>query len=318
MKYLVTGGAGFIGSHIVEELLSRNETVRILDNFSTGRWENIVEFLDRVELIEGDIRSYHTVLKSVQGIDIVLHQAALPSVPRSILDPITTDEVNIRGTLNVLHCSRAAGVKRVVFASSSSVYGKSLELPLHERLIPDPMSPYAITKLTGEKYCQTFSRIYELETICLRYFNVFGRRQNPNSQYSAVIPKFIKAIMSDRRPIIYGDGSQSRDFTYVSNIVSANILAATAGIENISATPVINIAGHQQTQVLTLAHLINEILGKNVSPVFEHERVGEVRNSYADISLARKTINYTPRIDFQEGLRLTIESYQKNPVEVPS
>lgn len=313
MKYLVTGGAGFIGSHIVEELLRRNECVRILDNFSTGRWENIEGFIDRAELIEGDIRSYHTVLKSVEGIDIVLHQAALPSVPRSILDPITTDEVNIRGTLNVLHCSKAAGVKRVIFASSSSVYGKSNELPLHEKLIPDPLSPYAITKLTGEKYCQVFSQIYGLETICLRYFNIFGPRQNPNSQYSAVIPKFIKAIMNEKNPIIYGDGKQSRDFTYVSNVVAANMLAAKVEIRDPGKSLVINIACHQQTDINTLADLINKFLGKNIPPHHEKERVGEVRHTFADIRLASETIKYFPVVDFQEGLKLSIESYQKKP-----
>ena len=231
MKFLVTGGAGFIGSNIVEELLKRGYSVRILDNFSTGRRENIKEFLNDIELIEGDIRSYHTVQKAVKGIDVILHQAALPSVPRSINDPITTNEVNVGGTLNILDAAKDAGVKRIVFASSSSVYGDNPVLPKHEGMLPNPLSPYAVSKLTGEHYMRVFNKLYGLETISLRYFNVFGPKQDPNSQYSAVIPKFIKAIKEDRKPIIYGDGMQSRDFTYVANVVEANILAATADCE---------------------------------------------------------------------------------------
>jgi len=229
-KYLVTGGAGFIGSHIVEELLNRGEFVRVLDNFSTGRRQNILPFIDNpnFELIEGDLRSYHIVLEAVRGIDYVLHQGALPSVPRSVKDPITTNDVNVNGTLNILDASINAGVKRVVFASSSSIYGNSEELPKREDMKPAPESPYAISKYAGERYCQIFTKLYGLETVCLRYFNVFGPRQDPNSQYSAVIPKFIRLIKEGQSPIIYGDGEASRDFTYVVNVVNANLLACTS------------------------------------------------------------------------------------------
>ncbi|MBN2365434.1 MAG: NAD-dependent epimerase/dehydratase family protein, partial [Calditrichaeota bacterium] len=210
MKYLVTGGAGFIGSNLSEALLQRGHSVRILDNFATGRRENIAPFLDEIELFEGDLRSYHIVRDAVDGMDFVLHQGALPSVPRSIKDPITTNQVNVEGTLNILDAAADAGVKRVVFASSSSIYGDSEVLPKQEDMTPNPLSPYAVSKLAGEKYCQVFARIYNLHTVALRYFNVFGPRQDPNSQYSAVIPKFIGAILHNRQPVIFGDGKQSR------------------------------------------------------------------------------------------------------------
>ena len=226
MKVLVTGGAGFIGSNIVEELLIRGHSVRVLDNFSTGKRENLKEFKEDFELLEGDVRSYHIVKQAVNGIDVVLHQAALPSVPRSINDPITSNEVNVGGTLNMLDASKEAGVKRFVFASSSSIYGDTPELPKREDMTPNPLSPYAVSKLAGEKYCQVFAKVFGLHTVALRYFNVFGPRQDPSSQYSAVIPKFIKSIMNNQSPVIYGDGKQSRDFTYVDNVVEANLIAA--------------------------------------------------------------------------------------------
>ena len=228
MKFLVTGGAGFIGSNIVEELLKKGHFVRVLDNFATGKRENLKEFEKDIELFEGDMRSYHIVRQAVKGIEIILHQAALPSVPRSINDPITTNEVNLMGTLNILDATKDAGVKRIAYASSSSVYSDNSELPKKEDMLPNPLSPYALSKLVGEKYCQVFSRLYRIETVILRYFNVFGPRQDPNSQYSAVIPKFIKAMKAGKQPVIYGDGTQSRDFTYVTNVVEGNILAATA------------------------------------------------------------------------------------------
>lgn len=227
-KYLVTGGAGFIGSNIVEELVDRNESVRVLDNLSTGRRENIEPFMDKIEFIEGDLRDLDAVRKAVEGVDYVLHQGALPSVPRSIDEPLTTNEVNVNGTLKVLIAARDAGVKRVVYASSSSIYGNSEVLPKREDMPPNPLSPYAISKLAGENYCRIFYQIYGLETVCLRYFNVFGPRQDPTSQYSAVIPKFINAMLNGERPIIYGDGKQSRDFTFVANVVQANLLACEA------------------------------------------------------------------------------------------
>ncbi len=223
--YLVTGGAGFIGLNIVEELLKRRQKVCVLDNFSTGKRENILPFLDKIELIEGDIRDYRVVRETVDEVDFILHQAALPSVPRSIKDPITTNEVNVSGTLNILDAAKNAGVKRIVYASSSSVYGNSEILPKSEDMSPEPISPYAVSKLAGEKYCKVFSEVYGLETVILRYFNVFGPRQDPNSQYSGVIAKFTDAFLNNKPLAVYGDGEQSRDFTFVDDVVKANLLA---------------------------------------------------------------------------------------------
>lgn len=302
-KFLVTGGAGFIGSNIVEELLRRGESVRVLDNFSTGKRENLLSFLKDIELIEGDIRSYHIVHDAMEGMDVVLHQAALPSVPRSIRDPITTNEVNVVGTLNILMAARDEKVQRVVYASSSSVYGDNPELPKHEGMSPSPLSPYAVSKLAGEKYCDVFSQLYGLETVCLRYFNVFGSRQDPASQYSAVIPKFIIAMMADRRPIIYGDGEQSRDFTYVANVVEANILAATIPCE----TPLtVNCATQGQITLNDLVSRINKILGKQIEPIYEKPRAGDIRHSFANIQKAIEKIRYNPKVSFDEGLGKTI------------
>lgn len=309
MKFLVTGGAGFIGSNIVEGLLNAGYSVRVIDNFSTGKRENLEGFLNHIELIEGDIRSYHIVQEAVKGTDIILHQAALPSVPRSIKDPITTNEVNISGTLNLLEAAIKSGVKRFVYASSSSIYGDNPELPKHEEMIPNPLSPYAVSKLAAEKYCQVFSRIYGLQTVGLRYFNVFGMRQDPNSQYSAVIPKFIKSILHDKAPVIYGDGEQSRDFTYVQNVVEANILAATKEIKE---SFIVNCACHERTTLNELVKKINEILNKNIEPVYEAARPGDVKHSFANITLANKLLGYSPGIDFYRGLKLTADSFINN------
>ena len=306
MNFLVTGGAGFIGSNIVEALLKKGHSVRIIDNFSTGRRENIVEFKSDVELVEGDIRSYHIVKQAVQGIDIILHEAALPSVPRSINDPITSNEVNVGGTLNILDAAKDAGVKRVVFASSSSIYGDNPELPKHEGMTPRPLSPYAVSKLTGEHYLHVFNKLYGLETIALRYFNVFGPKQDPTSQYSAVIPKFIKSIKIDERSIIFGDGTQSRDFTYVSNVVEANILAATVDCE----TPIsMNCATHGQVTLNDLVKEINNYLKKDIKPIYDKPRAGDIKNSFAAIDLIKNTLNYTPTHLFRDGLINTINSY---------
>lgn len=308
MKFLVTGGAGFIGSNIAEELLKRGNSVRVLDNFSTGRRENIKDFLNDLELIEGDICNYDAVVKSVKGIEVILHQAALPSVPRSIIDPIKSNEVNVNGTLNILNAAKDNGVKRVVFASSSSIYGDTPELPKHEGMIPNPLSPYAVSKLTGEKYCNVFSKIYGLETTALRYFNVFGPRQDPSSQYSAVIPKFIKAILSDEQPTIYGDGEQSRDFTYIANVVDANILAATKEYESGLA---MNCACHDQITLNQLVNEINSLLGKRIKPKYIDPRAGDIKHSFAAIEKIKSVLGFNPSISFKDGLRKTIEWYSR-------
>ena len=307
MRYLVTGGAGFVGSNLVEELLNRGHQVRVLDNFSTGFRENLIEFADRIELFEGDLRSYHIVREAVDGVDFILHQGALPSVPRSIQDPVTSNDVNVGGTLNILHAAVDAKVKRVVFASSSSIYGDSPTLPKQENMAPNPLSPYAVSKLAGEKYCQVFSRIYGLHTVALRYFNVFGPRQNPNSQYSAVIPKFIKAILNDEPPVIYGDGEQSRDFTFVKNVVEANILAT-----EVDCPPgiVMNCAAHQRVTLNQLVATINKILGKNIQPLYTDPRPGDIKHSFADITRIQQTLGYRPFVLFEDGLRMTIDWYR--------
>ena len=306
MKFLITGGAGFIGSNIASELLNKGYSVRILDNFSSGKRENLKGMEKDIELVEGDIRSYHIVQDSLKDIDVVLHQAALPSVPRSIKDPITTNDVNINGTLNILEAAVDLKVKRVVYASSSSVYGDNPVLPKVETMVPNPLSPYAVSKLTGEKYCNVFSRIYGLETVCLRYFNVFGPRQDPASQYSAVIPKFIKAISQDIQPVIYGDGEQSRDFTYISNVIQANILAATSDCES---GITVNCAVSGQITLNDLVKEMNKLMNKDIKPLYEGPRAGDIKHSYADISLAGKSIGYKPVVSFEEGLKKTIDSY---------
>ena len=306
MKYLVTGGAGFIGSNIVEELIQRKHQVRVLDNFATGRRQNIIPFLNKIELIEGDLRSYHIVREAVDGVDFVLHQGALPSVPRSINDPITTNEVNVTGTLNILNAANDAGVKRVVFASSSSIYGDSERLPKQEDMMPNPLSPYAVSKLAGEKYHQVFSKIYNLHTTCLRYFNVFGPRQDPTSQYSAVIPKFITAIAQDRQPVIYGDGLQSRDFTFVTNVIQANLLATE--VDSPSGM-VFNCACHERIDLNLLVESINKIMNKKIAPVYSDPRPGDVKHSFADIERISKFLNYKPGVLFEAGLKRTIEWY---------
>lgn len=308
VDFLVTGGAGFIGSNIVVELLKRGYSVRVLDNFSTGRRENIKEFESSIELIEGDIRSYHIVQKAVKGIKVILHQAALPSVPRSIDDPITTNEVNVTGTLNMLNASVEGGVKRFVLASSSSIYGDIQELKKHEGIPPNPLSPYAVTKLVAEKYCCVFAKIYGLETVALRYFNVFGPKQDPASQYSAVIPKFIKLMMNNKSPLIYGNGEQSRDFTYVDNVVECNIRAATMELES---GLVMNCACQEQTTLNELVSQINSNLGKKITPNYAEHRNGDIMHSMADITLAKTKLKYTPKVLFSDGLKSTIDFFRK-------
>jgi nucleoside-diphosphate-sugar epimerase len=304
-SYLVTGGAGFIGSNIVSALVTRGDCVRVLDNFSTGKRENLAGDLDKIELIEGDLRDLAAVRRAVQGVDYVLHQGALPSVPRSVADPLTAHEVNATGTLNVLLAARGANVRKVVYASSSSVYGNSPTLPKREDMSPDPLSPYAAAKLAGEGYCKAFYRVYGLETVILRYFNVFGPRQDPASEYAAVIPKFTKAILRGESPAIYGDGTQSRDFTYVANVVAANLnAAAQPGLGG----RVFNVACNQAFTLIQLIDSLNQILGTDIKPIFREERVGDVKHSLASIASARDAFGYEPAISFGEGLRLTVAS----------
>jgi UDP-glucose 4-epimerase len=309
MKYLVTGGAGFIGSNIVSELLKQGQQVVVLDNFATGKRENILPLMknENLTMIEGDLRSFHIVRSAVKGVDYILHQGALPSVPRSINDPITSNDVNILGMLNILEAAKEFGVKRVVTASSSSIYGNSETLPKEESMPVNPLSPYALTKYAQERYCQIFSQIYGLETVALRYFNVFGPNQDPTSQYSAVIPKFIKLIMADKEPVIYGDGSQSRDFTFVENNVWANIQACTAPK---AAGEVINIACGERYTLIDLVNMINEILGKKIEPKFEKDRAGDVKHSLAGIDKAKDLLGYEVKVDFKEGLRRTVEFFR--------
>ena len=304
MKYLVTGGAGFIGSNIAHELIKRGEQVRIIDNFSTGFRSNLTEIQDSIELIDGDIRDFWTVREAVEGIDYILHQAALPSVPRSIANPLTSNNVNVDGTLNLLEAARMANVKRFVTASSSAVYGDTPVLPKHEEMKRNPLSPYAITKLTNEEYCRVYYELYGLETVCLRYFNIFGPRQDPNSQYSAVIPKFISALRSDKAPIVYGDGEQSRDFTYIANTVDANLLATTS-----ESAPgnIYNIACGGQFTLNTLLDMLREIIGADTKAQYDPIRKGDILHSFADISKAENDLNYKPKVGFKDGLKKTVE-----------
>ena len=277
-RYLVTGGAGFIGSHLVETLLDRGEEVRVLDNFLTGKRENLASFGGRLELLEGDLRDPDACRRAVDGVDFVLHEAALPSVPRSVADPFTTDEINVRGTLNLLWAAARAKVRRLVFASSSSVYGDAPGLPKREGEEGKPLSPYAASKWAGEKYLQVFAKTFDLETVSLRYFNVFGPRQDPASQYAAAVPLFITRILRGEAPTVFGDGEQSRDFTYVANVVEANLLACTAGG---AAGGVFNGACADRVTVNVLIAKINEILGKSIAPVYAAPRPGEGRRGGA-------------------------------------
>jgi nucleoside-diphosphate-sugar epimerase len=302
-KYLVTGGAGFIGSHLAEELVKRGEAVRVLDNFSTGKKENIAHLLDKVELIEADIRDFEVCRRAARGMDFVLHQAALTSVPGSLEDPLLANEINARGTLNLLLASNEAKVKRFIFASSCAVYGDDPLLPKREGSEGKPLSPYAASKRVGELYCQVFSQIYHVSTVILRYFNIFGPRQDPLSQYAAAIPIFITKMLRGEKPTIFGDGEQSRDFIYVANVVQANILAVEA--KDISGE-IFNIACGKKTTINSLAEKINKLLKKKITPIYTDPRPGDIRHSFADIAKAEKMLNYKPKVSFEEGLSLTI------------
>ncbi len=305
--YLVTGGAGFIGSSIADFLAAQGESVRVLDNLSTGYAKNLAHLERRIEFINGDIRDPEACSHAVCGVDYVLHQAAVPSVPRSVADPVLSHESGTTGTLNMLLAARDAKVKRFVFAGSSSVYGDQPGEFKHEEIMLSPLSPYAATKAAGEHYLQAFSTCFGMETVTLRYFNVFGPRQDPDSPYSAVIPIFIRLILREKSPVIYGDGLQARDFTFVENNVRANILAATGDFE--AKGQVYNIAAGESYTLLDLVAEINSLLGKNVEPVFEPARVGDIRLSKADISRARADLRYQVFVPFREGIRRTIEWY---------
>lgn len=308
--YLVTGGAGFIGSHMVDELLRRGQTVRVADNFSTGRRENVPA--SGCEVIEGDLADAAVAARAVAGCDFVLHQAAIPSVPRSVHEPIATHRANVDATLNLLVAARDAGVKRLVFAGSSSVYGNAAVLPKREDMRTSPLSPYALQKLVSEQYCQLFTRLYGLETVTTRYFNVFGPRQQPGSPYSGVISLFIEALTSGRAPTIYGDGRQTRDFTYVGDVVDGVLRCCTA---EGAAGEVINVAAGGRISLLELVRAIQTIVGTNLEPVFRDVREGDVRDSQADIFKARQILGFEPRVTFADGLKQTIEWYlsQRTP-----
>ena len=306
-KVLVTGGAGFIGSNLVRALLGRGDTVRVLDNFATGNRANLEGLEHDVEVVEGDLRSYERVHTAVRGVELVYHQGALGSVPRSVQDPLTTTAVNVEGTLNVLLAARDEDVRRVVFASSSSVYGDGGRLPRSEEQAPNPISPYGVAKLAAESFCVSFHRVYGLETVALRYFNVFGPRQDPSSQYAAVVPLFIHAIAAGEQITIHGDGEQSKDFTYVANVVEANLLAGdTSG----AGGRVLNVATGGSETVNDVAETIGRLLGKQVDSVHAPERTGDVRRSSADIAAAREVLGFEPAVGFEDGLRKTIESLQ--------
>jgi UDP-glucose 4-epimerase len=306
MKALVTGGGGFIGSNLVRALTERGDDVRVLDNFSTGNRNNLADLVSEVETVEGELRSYERVHAAVRGIDVVFHQGALPSVPRSVHDPLTTSAVNVEGTLNVLLAARDEGIRRVVVASSSSVYGNSDELPRTETQNPDPISPYGVSKLAAERYAVSFARVYPLETVVLRYFNVFGPQQDPTSQYAAVVPRFITATADGRAIPVYGDGEQRRDFTYVANVVDANLLAAeTKGVSG----SIFNIATGRATTVNELAEKIGEIVGREPQREAGPERTGDIRDSWADVTRAREQLGWTPRVGLEEGLRLAADFF---------
>ena len=303
-RVLVTGGGGFIGSNLVRALIERGDEVRVLDNFSTGNRANL-EGLD-IEVVEGELRSYERVHNAVRGTEIVFHLGALGSVPRSVQDPLTSSAVNVEGTLNVLLAARDEGVRRVVYSSSSSVYGPRRELPVTEDMPPDPISPYGVAKLAAERYCVSFSRVYEsFESVVVRYFNVFGPRQSPFSQYAAVIPLFVTAIDAGEPITIYGDGEQRRDFTYVANVVDGTIRAAEAAGAN---GRIFNVAASAPVTVNTVAAAIGEVLGKPVEKTFAPPRVGDIRDSWADVTAAREVLGWEPAVGLEDGLRKTVEA----------
>jgi UDP-glucose 4-epimerase len=309
-KVLVTGGAGFIGSNLTEALLQRGHFVRVLDDFSTGKMENLIfdkEYVS-LDIMEGDIRELSSCQKAMNKMEYVFHQAALPSVQRSVEDPQTSNAVNVGGTLNMLLAAREEGVKRLIYASSSSVYGDTPSLPKHEGMPSDPLSPYALQKYIGEQYCRLFYQLYGLETISLRYFNIFGPKQDPNSIYSAVIPKFIEALLQGCPPIIFGDGEQSRDFTYIENVVQANLLAMS--VEHLHGEA-LNIACGERTSLNQLLNVLKRVLGSTLFPVYQDPRQGDVRHSLADIRKGKEILNYEPTVAVERGLEKTVDFFQR-------
>ena len=307
--YLVTGGAGFIGSNIVRRLAADGEKVRVLDDFSTGKRENL-EGIGGIELAEGSLTDPAAVREALEGVKYLLHQGAIPSVPRSVADPIKSNEANITGTLNLLVEAEKAGVKRLVFAASSSAYGDTEVLPKEEKMPSDPLSPYAVGKYTGELYAKVFASIYKLPTVSLRYFNIFGPYQDPESEYAAVIPKFIKLMLKSEQPVIYGDGEQSRDFTYIDNAVEANLLACRS--EKVGKGEAINVACGERYSLNDLVRMLNEIMGTDIQPRYSEAQPGDVKHSLADISRASQLLGYSVAVDFREGLRRTAEWFREN------
>ncbi|MBP6832717.1 MAG: SDR family oxidoreductase [Deltaproteobacteria bacterium] len=310
MKVLVTGGAGFIGGHLIDALLAQNAEVRVIDNFSTGRRENIDRVRDRIDFIEADICDPEAIARAVHGVELVFHEAAIPSVSRSVADPVASNQANVGGTVSVLNAARLAGVRKLVYAASSSAYGDTPTLPKIETMTPRPMSPYAISKLAGEQYVTVFGKLYGFETVSLRYFNVFGPRQDPKSEYAAVIPRFVTTILAGQRPVIFGDGEQTRDFCFIENTVSANLLAAKATTHG----EVVNVACGARVSLNALIGLINEELGTDVKPEYAPGRPGDVRDSLADITAAQKLLGYEVLFDLRAGLKKAIDWYRANPV----
>lgn len=312
--FLVTGGAGFIGSNIVDELVSRGHKVKVVDNFMTGKRENLNGVIEKIELIEGDIRDLDLMKKAMNGVEYVIHQAAFRSVPKSVDNPTLTNDINVAGTLNVLIAAKEAGVKKLVYASSSSAYGETDKFPETETDLPNPVSPYAVSKLTGEYYCNTFSATFGLPTASLRYFNVFGPRQNPESKYSTVVPLFIYRMQKGLSPVVDGDGKQSRDFTYIDNVVNANINAALT--DTGTSGQVFNVACGETHSVLELVDNLNELMKKNIKPEFGPPRPGDVKRTEANIDKIKKTLKFEPKVGFREGLGRTLDWFLGNKVEL--
>ena len=312
--FLVTGGAGFIGSHLCEALVARGERVRVVDSLITGKRANLAHLGDTVEFLEGDLADLDVARRAVEGCEFVLHQAAIPSVPRSVKDPITSNRANIDATLNVAVAARDAGVRRIVYAGSSSAYGNTPTLPKHEEMPTAPLSPYALQKLVGEQYLQLFTRLYGLETVTIRYFNVFGPRQDPSSPYSGVISLFVSALVDGRQPTIYGDGEHTRDFTYVANVVDGVLRACTAPA---ASGEVINVATGGRVSLNQLFSTIRDLTGARVDPLYAPPREGDVKDSQADISKAQRLLGYKPIVSFEEGLRRTLEWYKADNATAP-